>query len=108
MMPPNQMCIFDYKREKKQVNVDMLIEYYKNEQPEKVNVKDIYKPDNKVNCEYAMTTNTNIPIIIVRFDDGTHSVLDGNHRLYRAAQEGKAEILAHILDEKKLKRYIMN
>ena len=55
-----------------------------------------------------MTTDISKPIIIVRFDDGIYEVLDGNHRLLRAAQEGKLYIKAHILNETEMEKYIMN
>lgn len=41
-------------------------------------------------------------------DDGTYEVLDGNHRLFRAVQERKLYIMAHILSETEMEKYIMN
>lgn len=55
-----------------------------------------------------MKTDISSPIIIVRFDDETYEILDGNHRLFKAVHEGQPQIMAHILNELELKKYIMN
>lgn len=103
-----QLCVFDYNGRKVHCNVDLLIKDYKGKQAEVVNVNEIFKPESTVNFEYAMKTDTSSPIIIARFDDGTYEVLDGNHRLFRAAHEGKSQIMAHILNELELNKYIVN
>ena len=107
MVPPNQICTFEHNGKKIHCNVDLLIEDYKDKQAEPICVNEIYKAPNKVDFEYAMSTDISNPIIIVRFNDGTHEVLDGNHRLYRAVQEDQVYIMAHILDELELNKYII-
>ena len=106
--PPDQLCILEHNGKKLHCNVDLLIADYKEKQAEKACVNNIYKPNDGVNSRYAMTTDISKPIIIVRFDDGIYEVLDGNHRLFRAAQEGKLYIKAHILNETEMEKYIMN
>lgn len=106
--PPNQIVAFERNGRKVLCNVDWLIQDYKEQQAELVNVNEIFKWDNTINPEYAMKTDINIPIIIVRFDDGTYEILDGNHRVFRAAYEGKSQIMAHILSEIELKHYVVN
>lgn len=108
LLPPNQLCTFEHDGKKIHCNVDLLIEDYKEKQAEQVNVSEIFKPESKVNSEYAMKTDISQPVIIARFDDGTYEVLDGNHRLYRAVHEGQGQIMAHILNESELKKYIMD
>ena len=108
LLPPNQLCTFEHDGKKIHCNVDLLIEDYKEKQAERINVSEIYKPESKVDSEYAMKTDISCPVIIVRFDDGTYEVLDGNDRLYRAVHEGHGQIMAHILNESELKKYIMS
>lgn len=107
-LPPNQMCTFQHNGRKIHCNVDLLIADYSEKQAEMISVNEIYKPDSTVNSKYAMTTDISNPIIVVRFDDGTYEILDGNHRLFRAAHEGQAQIMAHILSESVLNKYIMD
>ena len=108
LLPPNQLCTFEHNGRKIHCNVDLLIEDYKGRQAELVNVNEIFKPESKVNAEYAMKTDISSAIIIVRFEDGTYEILDGNHRLYRAVHEGKSQIMAHVLNEVELRKYIMS
>lgn len=108
LLPPEQLCTFEHGGRKIHCNVDLLIEDCKEKQAEWVDVREIFKPESKVDFEYAMKTDATHPIVIVRFDDGTHEVLDGNHRLYRAAHDGQDQVMAHILNESELKRYIMD
>ena len=96
-LPPNQMCTFQHNGRKIHCNVDLLIADYSEKQADMINVNEIYKPDSTVNSN-----------IVVRFDDGTYEILDGNHRLFRAAHEGQAQIMAHILSESELNKYIMD
>lgn len=107
-LPPNQMCTFQHNGRKIHCNVDLFIADYSEKQADMINVNEIYKPDSTVNSKYAMTTDISNPIIVVRFDDGTYEILDGNHRLFRAAHEGQAQIMAHILSESELNKYIMD
>jgi ATP sulfurylase len=107
-LPPNQICTFQHNGRKMCCNVDLLVAAYREKQAEMINVNEIYKPDSTVNPKYAMTTDISNPIIAVRFDDGTYEILDGNHRLFRAAHEGKYQIMAHILSESELNKYIMD
>lgn len=107
-LPPNQLCIFEHDGKKMHCNVDLLVEDYMEKQAKRIDVNEIFKAESKVNSEYAMKTDISRPIIIVQFDDGFYEVLDGNHRLYRAAHEGQSQIMAHILDESELKKYIMD
>lgn len=107
-LPPDQLCTFVHNGRKIHCDVDSLIADYKGKQAKLVNVNEIFKPDSKVDSEYAMKTDINNPIIIVRFDDGTYEVLDGNHRLFKAAHEGQAQIMVHILNELELNKYIMD
>ena len=106
-LPPNQLYAFEHNGRTKHCNVDLLIEDYKNKQADLICVNEIFKAQNKVDLEYAMKTDISNPIIIVRFDDGTLEVLDGNHRLYKAAHEGQSYIMAHILNELDLNKYII-
>lgn len=108
LLPPNQLCTFEHDGKKIHCNVDLLIEDYMEKKAKRINVNEIFKPESKVNSEYAMKTDTSSPIIIAQFDDGSYEVLDGNHRLYKAVHEGQRQIMAHILDESELKKYIMN
>ncbi len=107
-LPPNQLSTFEHGGKKLHCNVDLLIEDYKEKDTEWVNVSEIFNPDSTVNSEYAMKIDVSRPIIVVRFDDGTYETLDGNHRLFRAAHEGKSQIKAHILNESELNKYIMD
>lgn len=107
LLPPNQLCTFEHNGRKIHCSVDLLLEDYKDKQAKLVNVNEVFKPENTVNIEYAMKSDVSNPIIIVRFGDGTHEILDGNHRLYRAAHEGQAHIMAHILNEVELNKYII-
>lgn len=106
-LPPDQMGYFTRNGKTVHYDVDSLITDYNGKQANLVNVNEIYKPDGKVDSEYAMKTDNNNPIIIVRFDDGIYEVLDGNHRLFRAVREGKSQILAHTLDEGELNKYFL-
>ena len=103
--PPDQLCTFVHNGRKLHCDVDTLIADYKGKQAQLVSVNEIFKQDSKVDFEYAMKTDNNNPIIIVRFDDGTYEVLDGNHRLFKAVHEGKTHIMAHILNEIELNKY---
>lgn len=107
MLPPDQLCTFERNGKTMHCNVDLLIDDYKEQQAELIDIGKILKQTNTVNEEYAMKTDVNIPIIIVCFDDGTYEILDGNHRLFRAAHEGKTQILAHILNELELNKYLL-
>lgn len=107
MLPPNQLCTFEHNGKTIHCNVDLLIDDYKEKQAELIDISKIFKQSNTVNEEYAMKTNINTPIIIVRFNDGAYEVLDGNHRLFRAAHEGKTKILTHVLNELELNKYIL-
>lgn len=107
LIPQNQIYTFEHNGRKIHCGVDLLIGDYKEKQAELINVNEVFKPENTVDTEYAMTTDISSPIIIVRLDDGTHEILDGNHRLYRAAHEGQSHIMAHILNESDLNKYII-
>lgn len=107
-LPSEQLCTFVHNGRKIQCDVNLLIVDYKGKQAKLVNVNEIYKPDDKVDSEYAMKTDINNPIIIVRFDDGTYEVLDGNHRLFKAVCEGQTQIMVHILNESQLNKYIID
>lgn len=104
---PNQICTFEHKGKKLHCNVDRMIEEYKKEKPGVLEVDEIYRYISKIDAEYAVSTTNNNPIIVVKFDDNTYEILDGNHRLYRAFSEGKEKIEAYVLDENDLKRYII-
>lgn len=108
LFPLNQLCIFEHNGRKIHCNVDLLIKDYKNKQAESVNVNEIFRSNNIVNTEYAMKTDISSPVIIVHFDDGTYEILDGNHRLFRAVHEGQLQIMAHILNQLELDKYIIN
>lgn len=107
-LPPEQICTFEHNGRKIHCNVDLMIEDYNGKRAEAINVSEIYKEDSTVNFEYAITTNNKNPIIIVRFSDGTYEILDGNHRLYKAVYEGKHQVMAYILNEIELEKYIMH
>lgn len=107
LLPPNQLYTFEHNGRKIHCSVDLLIEDYKDKQAELVNVNEVFKPENIVNTEYAMKADVTNPIIIVRFNDGTHEILDGNHRLYRVVHEGQSYIRAHVLNELELNKYII-
>lgn len=107
LLPPDQLCTFEHNGRKMHCNVDLLIEHCKVKQAQLVNVDEIIEFQDTVDTEYAMKTDISIPIIVVQFDDGTYEILDGNHRLYRAAHEGKSQIMAHILNELELDKFIM-
>ena len=107
LLPPDQICTFEHDGRKIHCNVDLLIEDYKEKQADLVDIDKIFEQTNTVNTEYAMKTDFSVPIIVVCFNDGTYEILDGNHRLFRAAHEGKSQILAHILNELELEKYIM-
>lgn len=62
---PNQICTFEHKGKKLHCNVDRMIEEYKKKKP-----------------------------AMLKVDDNTYEILDGNHRLYRAFSEGKEKIEA--------------
>jgi len=51
---------------------------------------------------YAMTTDLSEPLIVATLRTSDHSesplLIDGTHRLYRAYQEGIAELPAYVLD----------
>lgn len=107
LLPPDQLCTFERNGRKIHCNVDLLIEDCKEKQAKLVNIGEIIEFQNAVNKEYAMKTDVSIPIVVVQFDDGIYEILDGNHRLYRAAHEGKAQIMAYVLNELELDKYIM-
>lgn len=90
-LPPDQLYAFVHNGRRIHCDVDLLIADYKGKQTKLVNVNEIFKPDSKVDSEYAMKTDINNPIIIVRFDDGTYEVLDGEHRLFKAVCEDKSK-----------------
>lgn len=47
---------------------------------------------------YAMTTDLTKPLLFIPFE-GQHRLIDGHHRLFRAAVEGVEELPAYILTE---------
>lgn len=53
--------------------------------------------------DYAMTTDLSEPLIVATLRTSDHGrsplLIDGTHRLYRAYQEGVAELPAFVLDE---------
>ena len=102
---PDQLYRFVHNGRELHCDVDSLIADYKGKPAELINVNEVFKSDSKVDFEYAMKTDTNNPIIIVRFDDGTHEVLDGNHRLFKAVHEGQTYIKVHIINELELNKY---
>lgn len=104
-LPGNQICIFVHNERKFCCDVDSLIADYKGKSAQLVSVNKVFNKNSVVDAEYAMKTVNKNPIIIVRFDDGTYEVLDGNHRLFKAVHERQAQIMAHILNEVELYKY---
>jgi molybdopterin/thiamine biosynthesis adenylyltransferase len=51
-----------------------------------------------LNIAYAMTTDLSKPLLFIPFD-GQHRLIDGHHRLFRAAVEGVNVLTAYVLTE---------
>ncbi len=49
------------------------------------------------NPEYAMTTDTNKPCIIVELNENIEKMIDGNHRLFKAKQLNLTNIPCYLL-----------
>lgn len=105
--PPAQMCSVERDGVIKNYNVDLLILNCREKQPQMINVCEIYKQDSIIDYEYAIANTNQSPIIIVKFEDGTYEVLDGSHRLYKAFYEGQKRIMAYVLEESELERYLL-
>lgn len=107
MSPPEQICQFDYNGKKVLCNVDLLINDFRNKTPDIIKVKDVYEYNDSLDFDYSLNTDTMRPIYVVRFNDGEFTVLDGNHRLYKAMKNNMEYISAYILNEKDLQKYLM-
>lgn len=57
--------------------------------------------------EYAMTTDSTVPLIVVSLKKGTDKLIDGNHRLYKAKGSGVKTIFAYYLSVREHCRYII-
>lgn len=74
-----------------------------------IDVKTLFK-NNSFNgdCDYAMTTNTEVPCIIVELNKEVKKLIDGNHRLYKANQLSLKTVPCYILPFDYHKRFIIN
>lgn len=59
-----------------------------------------------IDAQYAMTTNTNAPIILFELPDNQLYIADGNHRLYRAAAEQIPTVNVIIIPQEKHLSYL--
>lgn len=104
---PKQICVFERGKEKVHCNVDLLINDCTDKEIQWINVADIFKKNDQIVTEYAMNTENEKPIIVIKFEDGTYEVLDGHHRLHKAYYEGKDQIMSYVLTEDALEKYII-
>lgn len=58
--------------------------------------------------QYAMTTDTSKPLIMVQLNDTCDKLIDGNHRLQKCIQEGKAMVAAYYLSFAQHSNYIVD
>ena len=59
-----------------------------------------------IDTEYALTTNVNIPIILLELPDNQLYIADGNHRLYRAMVENVSKMNVIVIPQDKHLSYL--
>ena len=59
-----------------------------------------------IDAEYALTTNTDLPLILFELPDNRLYIADGNHRLYRAAVEAIPKMNVIIIPQEKHLTYL--
>ena len=60
------------------------------------------------NPEYAMKTNIENPCIIVKLNEDTEKLIDGNHRLYKVKQLNQENIPCYVLPLEYHKKFIID
>jgi len=66
--------------------------------------------DNPFNGDraYAMSTDTQLPCILVMLDDSTEKLIDGNHRLYNMKTLSHEKAPCFILPKEYLTKFIVD
>ena len=104
---PNQIYTLIHDDHKYIWNIDKLIKDSKDLHLIEIRIKDIKYDIEVNNIEYAINSNNNTPIIVIRYQDDSYELLDGNHRVNKYIQDGKQTIMAYCLLEKDADKYIM-
>lgn len=101
----DQVYSFYFNGKKYHCHIDNILKYCQHKQVKEFKVNEIYKEKDKITPDYAMTTDTSTPIVMVQFNNGFFEVIDGNNRLYKAAHINQETIFVYTLTEDELNRF---
>lgn len=59
-------------------------------------------------AKYAMSTDLSKPLILIQLCEGKEKLIDGNHRLYKAKEEGVEFITCYYLTVLQQQKYIVD
>lgn len=68
------------------------------------------KEFNSIDFKHALSlsdTRLEVPVVFVAWDDGTHTLVDGSHRLVGRSDKGYADILAFMVPYEVAKPYLV-